>query len=312
MLWECFGAGKKSTEKNNYSNSTDTMVKLPPVFKDGSLKDVAIHSCGALAVEDSGVPRSPSGASETILMVPGMGDFRQTYRFLAPLLHAAGHRVLLTDLRGQGESSAGFPSYTPEDVANDVAVILKFMGVGKPVVLIGNSLSGGSLLKVAAMNPALVKAVIGLAPVARDLPTDAWFRPLSYVLFAWPWGLSAWVSYFKSLFKSKLPEDISDYESAMRFSLNQTGRLWAVAEFGRGSKKTIAESAANVTCPVLFIFGEKDPDFANPLEEAHELARGLKSTRTVKYEIIAKVGHYPHVEEPVQVSEMIMNFFKDL
>ena len=41
-----------------------------------------------------------------VVVVPGMGDRRQTYRFLAPQLMAAGYRVDALDPRGQGESSA--------------------------------------------------------------------------------------------------------------------------------------------------------------------------------------------------------------
>ena len=69
--------------------------------------------------------------------------------------------------------------------------------------------------------------------------------------------------------------------------------------------------AEDVKCPALLIFGEKDPDFSNPLEEAYEVSKSLKSSRT-KYEIIAGVGHYPHVEEPKFVHQMIMDFVRDL
>jgi alpha-beta hydrolase superfamily lysophospholipase len=33
------------------------------------------------------------------VLVPGMGDLRAGYRFLAPALRAAGYRVACTDLR---------------------------------------------------------------------------------------------------------------------------------------------------------------------------------------------------------------------
>lgn len=71
------------------------------------------------------------------------------------------------------------------------------------------------------------------------------------------------------------------------------------------------QKAEEVKCPVLLIFGEKDPDFSNPLEEAHEVSKSLSSTRT-KYEIISGVGHYPHVEEPGLVLQMITDFLRDI
>lgn len=72
----------------------------------------------------------------------------------------------------------------------------------------------------------------------RGLRTqDRWFRPLTYILFFWAWGVSAWVSYFKSLFKKNIPQDMKEYELAMRSVLSGTGRLWALAEMARGSKQ---------------------------------------------------------------------------
>ena len=45
-----------------------------------------------------------------VVLVPGMGDLRACYRFLAPALKEAGYRVACTDLRGHGGSDATFSS----------------------------------------------------------------------------------------------------------------------------------------------------------------------------------------------------------
>ena len=52
------------------------------------------------------------GLGPLIVCVPGMGDLRATYRFLAPQLVAAGFRVATVDLRGHGDSTTGFSSAT--------------------------------------------------------------------------------------------------------------------------------------------------------------------------------------------------------
>jgi pimeloyl-ACP methyl ester carboxylesterase len=44
------------------------------------------------------------------VLVPGLGDLRASYRFLAPALKEAGYRVACTDLRGAGGSDATFSS----------------------------------------------------------------------------------------------------------------------------------------------------------------------------------------------------------
>jgi pimeloyl-ACP methyl ester carboxylesterase len=58
-----------------------------------------------------------AGTGPLIVLVPGMGDLRAGYRFLAPALRAAGYRVACTDLRGHGDSDARFPSYGDEETA---------------------------------------------------------------------------------------------------------------------------------------------------------------------------------------------------
>jgi pimeloyl-ACP methyl ester carboxylesterase len=40
-------------------------------------------------------------------------------------LVAGGCRVVTMDLRGHGDSTAGFPSYTPADVGRDASALLR-------------------------------------------------------------------------------------------------------------------------------------------------------------------------------------------
>ena len=79
-----------------------------------------------------------AGTGPLIVLVPGMGDLRGGYRFLAPALRAAGYRVACTDLRGHGDSDPTFTSYGDEDTAGDVVALIGELG-GSAVV-VGNSM----------------------------------------------------------------------------------------------------------------------------------------------------------------------------
>ena len=76
----------------------------------------ASHSSSVPAVEETSYLRCPegrigydvAGAGSLVVLVPGMGDLRAGYRFLAPALRAAGYRVACTDLRGHGDSDTTF------------------------------------------------------------------------------------------------------------------------------------------------------------------------------------------------------------
>ncbi|HEY9855610.1 MAG TPA: alpha/beta fold hydrolase, partial [Stenomitos sp.] len=106
------------------------------------------------------------GNGPAVLCMPGMGDVRGEYRYLVPLLQKAGYRVLVADLRGHGDSSTDFASYTPADSGDDVLAVLDHAGVSR-ATLIGCSMSGGSIAWAAAKAPERVEALVMLAPFAR-------------------------------------------------------------------------------------------------------------------------------------------------
>ena len=64
---------------------------------------------GQIAYDDTG------GTGPLVICVPGLGDMRQQYRFLAPRLVAAGFRVVTMDLPGHGESSVDWPDVLARD-----------------------------------------------------------------------------------------------------------------------------------------------------------------------------------------------------
>src|SRR5580693_2079373 len=106
-----------------------------------------------------------TGEGPLVVLVPGMGNNRAAYRFLAPLLVAGGYRVARTDLRGQGESSVGWPSYTRTDTAQDLLAMIRHLG--GPAVIGGHSFSGGSATIAAAQAPDLVTAIVEIGPFTR-------------------------------------------------------------------------------------------------------------------------------------------------
>lgn len=72
------------------------------------------------------------------------------------------------------------------------------------------------------------------------------------------------------------------------------------------------QTVGSVKQPVLLIYGAKDPIFSNPLEEALEVVEALCGTKKGRYEVMAGVGHYPHVEDVKMVNCVITNFLEDL
>ena len=101
-----------------------------------------------LDVDGGRIAYEVTGEGPLVVLAHGMGDNRTTYRFLAPVLAEAGYRVASTDLRGHGESSTGWPSYTRTDTAGDLVALIAQLG--GPAVIVGHSFAGGSATIAAA------------------------------------------------------------------------------------------------------------------------------------------------------------------
>ena len=93
---------------------------------------------------------------------------------MAQDLAAGGFRVRTADLRGHGDSSPGWPTYSETAVAEDLLAVAEHLRGGRPAALVGNSYSGGAAVVAAAHRPDLVDAV-GSA-VARMRAGKARFR----------------------------------------------------------------------------------------------------------------------------------------
>ena len=101
----------------------------------------AVQETSYLSCPEGRIGDDIAGSGALVVLVPGMGDLRAGYRFLAPGLRAAGYRVACTDLRGHGDSDATFRSYGDEETAGDFVALIGELG--GPAVVVGNSMGAG-------------------------------------------------------------------------------------------------------------------------------------------------------------------------
>lgn len=72
-----------------------------------------------------------------------------------------GHRVIAVDPRGHGRSTAPADGYGPLFFADDLAALLARLGTG-PVVAMGHSMGGATVVALAVEHPELVRAVVSV------------------------------------------------------------------------------------------------------------------------------------------------------
>lgn len=259
------------------------------------------------------------GEGPLVVLSHGMGDHRNAYRHLAPLLVDAGYRVANTDMRGHGESSMNWTSHdggtaiSRTDVAGDLLAVIRHLG--GPAIVVGHSLSGGAATIAAATAPELVTAAVEIDPFTRVPKLDVgalltnrryrrgMVRLLGTAMFA---SMRFWMSYLDHAYPLR-PADHAEAMAALTAKLSEPGRF---AEFMKTQKSTPADAEAqlpHVKCPVLLVFGTAEPDFANPAAEAAAITEllpaGLATTA-----LIDGCGHYPHAESADRVAAAILKF----
>ena len=237
-----------------------------------------------------------------VVCVPGYGENRTTYRFLRPLLAAAGYRVVTADVRGGGESTVDWPDYTVTSLAADIIALVRHLDAG-PVVLVSNSFTGASSYVAAAEAPELFAGLVPTGPLARPQPEMGFVLKLAEAIVTS--SAMTWMPYWASLFKTTKPADFATARKALRANLAQRGRMSALRKAFASSEAPSVAAAPKVTCPVLVVMGSKDPDFRDPAEEAAAVA-GLVADGRVA--MIAGAGHYPSAEFPQATADVLLPF----
>jgi pimeloyl-ACP methyl ester carboxylesterase len=243
------------------------------------------------------------GQGPLVVLVPGMGELRSTYRFLAPALVQAGYRVASTDLRGHGDSDTSFSSYGDPETAGDIQALIAELGA--PAVVVGNSMGAGAAVVLAAEQPALVTGLVLVGPFVRDPPANAVMKVMFRVMMAPVWIAAMWKSYMPTLYAGQKPVDFEAYRTAVVESLKRPAYGKAFSQTTRQLTHAPAEArVADVKAPVLVVMGDRDPDFKDPAAEAQWVADVLRG----EVVMVKDAGHYPHSQQPEVTRDAVVSF----
>jgi pimeloyl-ACP methyl ester carboxylesterase len=262
---------------------------------------------GTIAYEVTGA------AGPLVVLAHGMGDSRAAYRFLTPALVEAGYRVAAVDLRGHGESSVGWASYTRTDLAGDLIALVQHLG--GPAVLVGHSIAGGAVTIAAAKAPELVTALVELAPFTRkqqvrlgDLRVGGYRRGAAHLMGATLLGSTRqWAKYLDVAYPGAKPADWDARMKQITAMLDEPGRMKVLQAMGKISPVDAGEQLGNVTCPALIVQGTLDPDWASPQAEGEAIVAGLPAGLG-RLKMIDGAGHYPHDQFPQQTLAAVLPF----
>lgn len=251
------------------------------------------------------------GDGPLVVTMPGMGDLRSADAALVDALVADGFRVASLDQRNLGDSDRGFDALGDEVTASDYLALVEHLG-GGPAVLVGTSMAASSAIIAAAERPELVRGLVLLSPFVRNGGGSPALARLMYrVLFARPWGVGMWASYYRAtLNRGTVPAGHAEHVAAIRAAMSRPGRLADFRRLMLVLDHAPAEArVAEVRAPVLAVVGALDPDYKDPAAELAHVAEVLPGARTL---LVDDAAHYPHRQRPDVVLPAVRAFVAEV
>jgi pimeloyl-ACP methyl ester carboxylesterase len=221
---------------------------------------------GLIAANGGKIAFSDEGSGPLVVLSPGMGDLRSSYRFQIPALVQAGYRAVSVDLRGHGESDTTFTTYGDGPTSEDLVDVITHFEA--PAVIVGNSMSAGSAVITAVRHPELVSGLVLIGPFVRDPKSSAFQKMMMSVMMAKPLVVTSWNSYLPKLFAGQKPADFTTYRRSVKEAMARPGYKEAFAATVKTSHHEAEALLPEVSAATMVIMGEQDPDFPDPAQEA--------------------------------------------
>lgn len=259
--------------------------------------------------------RDVGHGEETLLLLHGMAGSSNTWRAVLPQL-SKRYRVIAPDLLGHGESAKPRSDYSLGAFAAGLRDLLDELGITS-VTVVGQSLGGGVAMQFVYQHPdyckrlvlissgglgqdvgwtlrllsapgaELLLPVIALPPVVRvGDRVRGWFSAANIQS---PRGSEMWSAY----------ASLSDPQTRQAFLRT----LRSVVDYRGQAVSALNRMHLTAELPLMVIWGDQDRII--PVEHGYELDRHRPGCRL---EVLSGVGHFPHVEAPNQVVDLLEDF----
>ena len=256
---------------------------------------------GRLAIDLQG-----PATSQLIICSPALADHRDAYAPLASALVSSGYRVACYDLRGHGDSTAGFKHYGDLATADDLLAIIKKYGNGKPAIIIGASLSGGAAVIAAGREPQLVAGLVLICSFLRNPSDSAIVKGIFNLILKRPLGPMMWKGQCGKLWIGLDDSARNERTTKTMQLLQRPGRWEAFQQTVRGADHSVVKPyISKVSAPVLVVMGDKDPDWSDPIAEAKWIASNFTGAESIT---VNGAGHAPMLEKPNKVTPTVTSF----
>lgn len=295
-----------------------------------SLREVPHVKQSSIRAGELDVTYFECGDGPLALCLHGFPDSPHTWRHLMPALAAAGYRAVAPFMRGYAPTSvAASGVYQTAALARDANAMHQALGGDRRAVIIGHDWGAPTVCGAAIDAPERWSKVVSMAVPPGPALGAAFLSNLaqiqrSWYMFFFQHGLSNHVvaandlAFIDMLWAQWSPgfeaeHDLAHVKDALRESANLQAALgYYRATLGDGKRDPELSSlqqrmgAEYPTQPLLYLHGENDGCVGR---EVAETARAM-SPAHVRYEFVAKAGHFMQLEQPSRVNDLIVTFLR--
>jgi pimeloyl-ACP methyl ester carboxylesterase len=240
-----------------------------------------------------------SGKEKVLVMHNWMGD-STSYDPMLPYLNTDDNTYVFVDLRGYGRSKEMQGTYSLEEASTDAIKLIDSLAWNK-FHLVGHSMSGMIVQKIALDNPFRVKSIVAITPV----PACGSPAPKEMMGFFESAALNNDEAAMQCINTLTSNRYTKTFAKNMIRDLRQRSKSEArLGYLNMFSHTDFSELVKGLLTPILVLFGEFD------FEGSEECMRDtfLKWYPNAQLECCKASGHYPMIETPVALVAALEKF----
>lgn len=240
------------------------------------------------------------GAHAVIVLHGWFGD-AHAFGPMEAALDSGGFSYVFMDNRGYGGMRGAHGSYSMDEVARDALALADALGFATFSV-VGHSMGGMALERLALLAPLRLRKLVAVAPVPScGVALDGAARQLFLDASG---NVQARRAIINRSTGERLPAAWLDWKA--QYSWESSDQAAFAAYFLAWSGTDFSEDikAARVELPLLALVGEHDPHFDTALMRRTYLAWYPQA----RLEVLGNAGHYPMNETPLALAASIEAF----
>lgn len=252
-----------------------------------------------ILIDNSKINYKIAGQGPAILILHGWGGSSDSWVEVQRILAGKGYKVIAPDFSGFGKS---ITPPEPWGVKEYVGIILKFteeLGLDK-FVLLGHSFGGRIAIRLTHEHPEKVEKLIlcnsaGIKPKPGIKTTAVFILVRIGNAILSPKYLVRFKDSVRNIFYSFLRK--KDYVKANEMMKKIIRKIL---------NEDLSDDLVDIKNKTLIVWGERDKMV--PVKYAYIFKEKISNS---ELEIMPKIGHSPHLEEPKKLSQIILKFLTD-